>query len=152
MGQPYLEGVAVHAEVLEELKGPKVRQMAACRLLHLPPSLYDTVPRWCGVACAASGMPSGWYEGGSRRRWGARPDRVGGGPCCRQRLHLCLVPYCWLLGWNLGMLRLRVAQECWRKRWKRGRDGPCNAPAVRIVLNLEHSFSLFAGDRVQDES
>lgn len=31
VGQPYVEGVKVEAEVLEELKGPKVRQHAGVR-------------------------------------------------------------------------------------------------------------------------
>jgi ribosomal protein L21 len=34
VGQPYLEGVKVEAEVLEELKGPKVR-LLALGCLHL---------------------------------------------------------------------------------------------------------------------
>lgn len=59
VGQPYLEGVAVHAEVLEELKGPKAsRRKAGRRLLATAPHAVAAVGA-ASCLCPPPCLPDG---------------------------------------------------------------------------------------------
>jgi hypothetical protein len=53
VGQPYLDNVAVEAEILEEFRGPKVRQRGSAGLLA---AVYGAL--WCVLL----GLRLVWFE------------------------------------------------------------------------------------------